>query len=157
MRPFAALLDRGHLWHFNRRAVAKGVAIGLFFGLLIPVAQIVFAAVAAIAWRGNVPVAALTTFVTNPLTFPPIYFAAYHFGAAMMDWLAPMDASAEAAVALESASAAGWNGFMDFLGVVGPALGLGLISFALIGATLGYLGVHAVWRIAVIRRAQRRR
>ena len=68
------------LWHWSRRGVAAGAAIGLFIGFLIPIAQIVLAVVAAVFIRANVPVAAAGTLVTNPLTVPPIYFAAYHLG-----------------------------------------------------------------------------
>jgi len=52
----------------NRRTVAGGVAVGVFFGLLIPVGQILGAAVAAICFKVNLPVAAMSTLVTNPFT-----------------------------------------------------------------------------------------
>ena len=36
------------LWHFSRRGVSVGIGLGVFFGLLIPIAQIPFAAGAAL-------------------------------------------------------------------------------------------------------------
>ena len=45
--------------------IAAGVAIGLFIGVLIPVAQILLAAVAAVALRANIPVAAAATLITT--------------------------------------------------------------------------------------------
>ncbi|MDO8959253.1 MAG: DUF2062 domain-containing protein [Rhodocyclaceae bacterium] len=50
----------GHpkLWHWSRRGVALGVAIGVFFGLLIPIAQIPLSAAAAVVLRANVPATA---------------------------------------------------------------------------------------------------
>ena len=39
-------------------------------GFLFPVAQIAIAALFALPFRANVPVAALTTFITNPFTTP---------------------------------------------------------------------------------------
>lgn len=82
----------GHpaLWHWSRRGVALGVALGIFFGLLIPLAQIPVTAAAAIVLRANLPAAAASTLVTNPVTFGPVYFAAYRLG----NWLTGAEAPA---------------------------------------------------------------
>ncbi len=77
LRPF---LDHPQLWRWSRRGVATGVALGIFFGLLIPIAQIPVSAAAAIALRANVPAAAASTLVTNPVTFGPVYYLAYQLG-----------------------------------------------------------------------------
>ena len=45
------------LWYFSRRGVALGVGLGIFFGFLIPLAQIPVAAVSATLLRANVPTA----------------------------------------------------------------------------------------------------
>ncbi|MCJ7837761.1 MAG: DUF2062 domain-containing protein [Burkholderiales bacterium] len=76
------LLDRPWLWHLNRNAIAKGLAIGMFFGMLVPIGQALVAGVAAIGLRANLPAAVLATFVSNPLTTPAILLAAYHAGSA---------------------------------------------------------------------------
>ena len=72
------------LWRFNRRSVPRGVALGLLVGILLPVAQIVLAAILCLPGRANVPVAALTTFVTNPFTTPFIWAASYAVGASLL-------------------------------------------------------------------------
>ena len=72
------------LWHFSRRGVALGVALGMFFGLLVPLAQIPLAAGAAVALRANLPAAVASTLVTNPVTFPPVYYAAWKLGSAVI-------------------------------------------------------------------------
>lgn len=77
LRPF---LGHPQLWHWSRRGVALGVALGIFFGLLIPIAQIPFSVGAAVLLRANVPASAASTLVTNPVTFGPVYYAAYHLG-----------------------------------------------------------------------------
>ena len=64
------------LWHFNRRAVARGVAVGAFFGLMIPVAQIPAAAIASLLLRGNLWIAAVSTLISNPFTYAPLYYFA---------------------------------------------------------------------------------
>jgi len=73
-------LHQTKLWHWSRRGVALGVALGVFFGLLIPIAQIPISVATAVLLRANIPAAALSTLVTNPVTFGPIYYGAYHLG-----------------------------------------------------------------------------
>ncbi|APW45245.1 DUF2062 domain-containing protein [Rhodoferax antarcticus] len=77
LRPW---LKEPKLWHWSRRGVAMGVALGVFFGLLIPVAQIPLSVAAAIVLRANVPTAVASTLVSNPVTFGPIYYGAYRLG-----------------------------------------------------------------------------
>lgn len=43
LSPFRHVLDHEGLWQFNQRSVAGGVAIGLFFSVASPVAQILLA------------------------------------------------------------------------------------------------------------------
>lgn len=149
-RPFAAWLSHQGLWHFNRRSVARGVSLGLFFGLLLPVGQILLVAVTAIGARANIPAAVGATFITNPLTYPPIYFGATQAGR----WvLGEGPTSAEAAGSPDGGRLVA---LLDWIGTVGPALGVGLALFAMTGAAVGYLAVHVAWRLAVLRRRRRR-
>ena len=76
LRPFARQLSQPNLWHLNHRSVARGVALGLGVGVLIPVMHIVVASLLAIPARANVMIAAAFTLVVNPLTIPPLYYAA---------------------------------------------------------------------------------
>lgn len=73
-------LHNPKLWHWSRRGVAMGVALGVFFGLLVPIAQIPLSVAAAIVMRANIPTAVVSTLVTNPVTFGPIYYGAYRLG-----------------------------------------------------------------------------
>lgn len=77
MQPW---LQHPKLWHWSRRGVAMGVALGVFFGLLIPIAQIPLSVAAAIIMRANIPTAVASTLVSNPVTFGPIYYGAYRLG-----------------------------------------------------------------------------
>jgi uncharacterized protein (DUF2062 family) len=56
------------------------MALGFFFGLLVPLAQIPLSAAAAVTLRANVPAAVASTLVTNPVTFGPLYYAAWRLG-----------------------------------------------------------------------------
>lgn len=84
LRWLAPYMGHPRLWHLSRKGVALGVALGIFFGLLLPIAQSPAATGMAILLRANVPVAIASTFVTNPVTFGPIYYAAYRLGNAVL-------------------------------------------------------------------------
>jgi uncharacterized protein (DUF2062 family) len=153
LRPFAAHLSSPLIWRFNRRGVARGAALGLFSGFAIPVAQTPFAAVFAVAARANLPVAALSTFVTNPLTVPFIYAAAYLAGTTILQ----VKTDTLLAMSPDAGVVERWLGWA--VALAGPTY-LGLLLFAIVGATLGYFAVHLAWRIRVSgrwRRRQRRR
>lgn len=165
LRPFAGWLERHGNWRLDGQAVARGVALGLFFGFLIPVAQILFAVVAALFLRANPPVAALATLVTNPFTFPFVYLFAYRIGKWVLtpgavalvedSQRAVVQAQAQAAAAVESVS-----GFVHWITGVGAPLALGLLILAVTSAVLSYLLVLAIWRwnsLARLRRLRRAR
>lgn len=80
LRWLAPWLGHPKLWHWSRRGVALGVGLGVFFGLLIPLAHIPVMAAAAIVLRANLPAAATSTLISNPVTFGPLYYAPYHLG-----------------------------------------------------------------------------
>ena len=60
LKPFGHRIRHSELWRFTRRSVPRGVAVGLFVGifLMVPGLQIVGAALACMALRGNVAIAA---------------------------------------------------------------------------------------------------
>jgi len=108
LRPVAHRVLAPELWRFTRRSVPRGVALGVVAGFLFPVAQIAIAAVFALPFRANVPVAALTTFITNPLTTPIIWVIAYRIGTFLLRSEAPLNTQpvAEAATGVERLSLA---------------------------------------------------
>jgi uncharacterized protein (DUF2062 family) len=157
LRWLGPLLRRPWLWHLNRRRVALGAGIGVFFGFLIPVLQIAGAALFALLLRANLPVAAVATLVSNPLTYAPIFVLAYQTGAAILD--EPVDASAaaalaEAAGADDAAAAAPWT---ERAKRIGKPLFLGLTVFAVIGGVTTWALVHVLWTFGVLQRRRRRR
>src|SRR5574338_474773 len=80
LRPFAPHLSKPALWRMTRKSVPRGVALGLFVGVIIPFMHTILAAILAIPLRANVAVAAVVTLLINPLTIPPLYYAAYRIG-----------------------------------------------------------------------------
>jgi len=80
IKIFGSVLHHHNLWHLNRRSVAGGVAIGAFTGLIPGPFQMLSAAILAILFRVNLPVAVATTWYTNPFTTVPLYYIAYKIG-----------------------------------------------------------------------------
>jgi hypothetical protein len=150
LRWIGPYLHHPRLWHWSRRGVALGVALGVFFGLLIPVAQIPFSAAAAVALRANLPAAAASTLVTNPVTFAPIYFAAYRVGA----WITGNTAT-PAPEALEGRELPADAGFWERIGALGKPLLAGLAVMAALCGLLAYLLISLGWRLWVWGRRRR--
>jgi len=84
LKPYADKLSDPQLWRLQHEAVARGVAVGLFWGFAIPAAQLLVAAVHCVKWRANIPVAALMTMVTNPLTIGFWLWLAYQLGSRVL-------------------------------------------------------------------------
>jgi uncharacterized protein (DUF2062 family) len=82
VRFVAPLARRAELWRFTRRSVPRGVFVGLLIGIfaLIPGVQIVGAALMCVPFRGNIPIAAAMTFLSNPATTPLILAASIYIG-----------------------------------------------------------------------------
>ncbi len=77
------LMDR-HLWIPCRDTVAAGLAIGMFFSMILILPfQMIFAAVLAMRFRVNVPFAMAACWVSNLLTNVPIGMAQVWLGAWM--------------------------------------------------------------------------
>lgn len=156
LRWLGPRLQHPRLWHVNRRGIALGIAVGVFFGLLIPVAQILFAALAALVLRANMAAAVGSTLITNPFTFAPVYYAAYHLGA----WMLGDGATARGEARLASAAAENASGlvlWMERIGSVGAPLALGLVTLAVSLSIVLYFGIQWAWRIHIVRAWQRRR
>jgi len=125
-----------------------GAAIGVFFGFMIPVLQILFAACFALILRANLPVAAVATLVSNPFTYAPIGVLAYRTGSALLG--EPMAPAEEAAIERSGEDVpiapASWRARMAALGK--PVI-LGLAVFAMAGALLAWLAVNLAWVVAL--------
>lgn len=159
LRWLGPLLRRPWLWHLNRRSVALGAGIGVFFGFLIPVAQILGAAALALLLRANLPVAALSTLVSNPVTYVPIFVLAHRTGAALLgEAVEPGTAEALAEELAEAdITTVEKPGWMERLRTVGKPLFLGLAVFAVIGGLTTWALVHIAWTIGVWLKRRRRR
>jgi uncharacterized protein (DUF2062 family) len=156
LRWLGPALHHPRLWHMSRRGVALGLALGVFFGLLIPFAQIPFSAAAAVALRANVPVAVASTLVTNPVTFGPLYYAAWRLGHALIGDDIPADAEPPPLPAPEDEpdivrdGLDGWfSEVWERLRNVGKPLLLGLLVMATVFGLSTYVLVSQIWRFRI--------
>lgn len=158
LRWIGPALHQPRLWHVSRRGVALGMALGIFFGLLVPIAQIPLSVGLAVVVRANVPAAVASTLVTNPLTFGPLYYAAWRLGSAILGQ--PVREGEQPVLPEAAASVAGQSWFATvterILGVGKPLLlGLSILASALGLAT--YFMVSWLWALNVLWQRHRRK
>lgn len=84
LKIFGKLIDNPHLWHINRRSVAKAFSIGLFITYMPFLGHMFLAAFCAIVFRANLPIALALVWVINPLTMIPMFTVAYMVGALVL-------------------------------------------------------------------------
>ena len=137
--PFAR---RAELWRFTRRSVPRGVAVGLLVGIfaLIPGIQIVGAALMCVPSRGNIPLATLMTFLSNPATTPFIIAASIYLGNKLGFHA---DVSTFNQLLDRGASLREWAYWL--LSDAAPAMLLGLFVISVITAAVGYLVSSFSW------------
>lgn len=140
IRPLAA---RPELWRYTRRSVPRGIAVGLFVGIfaMIPGVQIVGAALLCVPFRGNIPLAAAATLLSNPATTPMILLAALWVGSFF-----GLDADLTTLQSLvdRGAGLGEWAAWL--VSSAAPALLLGLLAIAAVSAVIGYGASIIVWR-----------
>ena len=146
-------LHQPKLWHWSRRGVAMGVALGVFFGLLIPVAQIPLSVAAAVLLRANVPAAVASTLVSNPLTFAPIYYGAYRLGV----WVTSEKAPPQDIEVIGTQELENTLSLWQRIAALGKPLVVGLCITALLMGLLSYGLILLVWRWRTVSKRRGRR
>lgn len=154
---FGELLHHHNLWHLHRRSVAGGVAVGLFAGLIPgsnPV-QFFFAALFAILFKVNLPVAVATTLYSNPFTIVPIYIVAYAIGEFVMG--NGTGAMPPTELHLMDKNISEWApALIDWVMSLGKPLLVGIFLLALLLAVIGYFAVRGAWRLYIIHEWRKR-
>lgn len=145
LKPFDYVIAHPVYWSSSRRSVCGGLWIGIFVGLLPIPGQTIVAVLTALLLRVNIPISAIFVWISNPLTFLPIFYLAYKIGAIVlnvptepfpseidMHWLAAQTAS-----------------------VIKP-LFVGSILMGLSVSSVVYLLVSAIWHILTVKRYRKR-
>ncbi len=151
LRPVAHRILAPSLWRFTRRSVPRGVALGLFTGILFPFAHMPLAALTALPVRANVPVAVGTTLLHNPITTVPLFWSAYELG----HWVLRLDRTVPGAPIASNVQAnVGWLHWLVSHG--GPATIVGLVIIAIALSAAGYFATGLVWRLRIARKWRNR-
>ncbi len=145
LRPFKALLAHPVYFSINRRSITGALALGLVIGVLPFVGHTPAAALAALLLRVNLPVAVLSAWIGNPLTYGPIFYGEYLLGAFLLD-LPPTELSVDLPLGeLIAKLTEAWR-----------PLWVGAIISALLLSGTGYLLSNAAWRLTTRWRLNRR-
>jgi uncharacterized protein (DUF2062 family) len=142
IRPFAGRVLHSELWRFTRRSVPRGVALGLFVGVMIPLAHFVVATFLAVFIRANIPSALLATFVGFPVIYLFLVALAYRVG----NWLLHVDAATPIQPITETMEATQTDHLLQQLTGAGLDTAFGLFVIAVVLATIGYLAAGFLWR-----------
>ena len=140
LRHLADLFGDARLWSLNRRSVSRGLAIGLFWTFVPIPLQTIPAALTCLVIRGHLPIAALIVWISNPLTWFPLYGAAYLFGAWVLGQPIPDLSTVDLAWMKEQL----------------VTLWLGCMILACLFSALGYLLGHALWQLRVMQQWEQR-
>ncbi|MDP2326094.1 MAG: DUF2062 domain-containing protein [Gammaproteobacteria bacterium] len=145
LRPFQVLLAHPVYFSINRRSITGGLAVGVFIGILPFVGHTPVAALAALLLRVNLPVAVLSVWVGNPLTYGPIFYGEYLLGSFLLD-LPPTALKLDLPLGeLITRLTAAWR-----------PLWIGAITSALLASGTVYLLGNAAWRLMTRGRLKRR-
>lgn len=156
LRVFQPLLKHPNLWHLNRHSVAGGIAAGLFGGLIPGPFQMLTAAILAIIFRVNLPVAVVATLYTNPFTWGPLILAAYAIGSLVTG------GNGVPATSLDfDWKTQAWQDFLptfwSWLLGLGETFLIGNLILASTLAVIGYFSVQLAWRLYIRAYLRRRR
>jgi uncharacterized protein len=169
LRAFEHMLHDPNLFHLNRHSVS----VAFFWGLLIAIipvpGQMPLAALAALMFRCNLPIAVALAWVSNPVTTPFILVLSYQLGAFILQ-TDPLSSSPPLSMENFSQSAgylwaelwdgnfaSSWHWLVDSLGHIWKPLALGLAISALLCGALGYFAMQVWWRWHVVRAWQKRK
>ncbi|MFP4616485.1 MAG: DUF2062 domain-containing protein [Thiohalospira sp.] len=144
-RLFGWLTARKGVWSLHRRALAGGIALGMFVGLTPTVGfQTPLVLFGAIGFRVNFALAFLALWVSNPLTTPLLYWGFNRLGALLLRDHFPAELLANLAPYLQV--------FIQ----QSTYLWLGSLILAIPAAILSYMGFMWLWRVHTLRRWRRR-
>lgn len=146
MQPFAKWLSHPNLWHFNRRSVSGGVAIGLFIAFWPIPFQMVLCAIAAVLFRVNVALSVAMALLSNPFTLVPIFWGGYWIGTTLTGThLAVPDAGMS------------FEWVMSQLQVLWLPMLIGLLILGAAVALIAFALIQFLWRLQAWQHLHRRR
>lgn len=128
-----------NLWHLNRNSVAKAFFIGPFWSAIPMPWQMVVAAISAVMVRANLPLSIVLVWISNPFTMAPLWYFNYRVGSLLLG-----ERANESLHFVMS-----WDWIFHTFTVIWQPLLLGSFVVGLALGSIGYLGIHVLWRIQV--------
>jgi uncharacterized protein len=136
------IISRGrNVYHFGRRPVAGGVALGIFLAFIPVPVQMLLAAPMAFFFRVNLPVSMAATWVSNPLTLAPILLLSFKVGLLLIG-------GSDKFFIEEFTASVDW--FISTAGDIWLPLLVGSIACGLVAALASYTAVMWAWRLNIL-------
>ncbi len=139
------------LWVPCRDTVASGLAIGLFFSMMLMPFQMLPAAIIAMRVRANVPFAMAACWITNPITAAPVMFVQFKFGQWLRDALSVPMPEFLCKVQFEVPGAGTLDAASYILGMISSGVILALFAYPLVHLFSAVLPHHLPVRRKVAR------
>ena len=136
------------MWHLTKHSVAGAFFIGVFCAFLPIPFQTVLAAFLAIIFKRNLPLSVVLVFITNPLTFAPIFYMNYWVGSLFFE--NTMDYG-------QMPDSGFWNWLTANFDRIGKPLVIGSILCGGIAGLLSYFSIHLFWVLEVKRKWEQRK
>ena len=146
MAPFRHLLQDHRLWGIRRRTVVPALSLGLFIAFLPIPGHTLLGALSALALRINIPVAAISTWTSNPLTMGAMYYPAYQLGRQLLG-TPNRDFDFEFS----------WSWVTHTFVTIWQPMLLGCLIFGCVAAVAGYVILDALWRSSLADYKSRKR
>lgn len=151
LRHIARFMSDPNLWHINRRAATGAIGIGFACAWILPPFQLTAAALAAIYFRKNLPLTIAATWITNPITFPPMLYFAYLLGGNILS-IETVGISNFIAKFEDLASSSLIDAFRTLINDFGLPLLIGSTISAIFTGLTGYCGSRLLWRMHVMKK-----
>ena len=135
-----------NLFHLNRHSVSLGVAAGIFCAFLPLPGQTLIAVLLCYLVGANLPLGIMFTWISNPVTIPPIFFLTYQVGCMLM--------STET---VQFSAQMDWQWFKSLGNDVLKPLLVGSLFCGSIMAIFSYVSVFYLWRWKVVKNWRLRR
>lgn len=146
LKFLGTLLHDPNLFHLNRHSVSVAFFVGLFLAFMPIPMQVPIAAACALVFHCNLPISLTLVWISNPLTFPFIFFACHKLGARILQ-LPHREFQFELSLSwLQS----------EFLLIWQPLV-LGCLLSGLFFGSLGYVTIQWSWRWHVVKKWESRK
>ncbi|MDZ7924498.1 MAG: DUF2062 domain-containing protein [Marinagarivorans sp.] len=141
------LIHDPNIFHLTRHSVSTAFLVGFIICFCpVPVGHIAMVVIASVWFRFNLPISFVLVMLSNPLTFPFIYSAAYLVGSWILQ-TPPIEFSFEVS----------WAWFKEIFLEIWKPLVIGCLSFGLFFGVTSYFIIQGLWRWQVITRWRNRR